>query len=223
MDVDILFIFSTKLFITYPSLFQIFFAKSAVRILSALNICRVLITSKGCKNKLLNTAAAPNLSIANILNNMLYKYNFMSLVVVRVDVLGLKIFIFSVLIFCWAQHFVLYYCKYNVRRRRWLPVLHVLFTEMPGQIFIGPRFNFNWFAYVSWWIVVAIHWQWWTTAFGLANTIIFNFIVLMIVVSWGRTIFSDPGYNSPGWVSHCKITKYNGIIYFINWQPWHNY
>jgi palmitoyltransferase len=56
------------------------------------------------------------------------------------------------------------------------------------------------FAYVSWWIVVAIHWQWWTTAFGLANTIIFNFIVLMIVVSWGRTIFSDPGYNSPGWV-----------------------
>lgn len=63
------------------------------------------------------------------------------------------------------------------------------------------------FAYVSWWIVVGLHWQWWTTAFGLANTIIFNFIVLMIVVSWGRTIYSDPGYNPPGWVSPWKIIQ----------------
>lgn len=76
------------------------------------------------------------------------------------------------------------------------------------------------FAYASWWIVVAIHWQWWNTTFGLINTIVFNFVVLMIVVSWGRTIFSDPGYNPPGWVSYWKITNNN---YYIDGRRWRNY
>jgi len=68
------------------------------------------------------------------------------------------------------------------------------------------------FAYMSWWIVVAIHWQWWTTSFGLINTIVFNFIVLMIVVSWVRTIYSDPGFNPPGWVSHGKFFLNNNVL-----------
>jgi hypothetical protein len=61
------------------------------------------------------------------------------------------------------------------------------------------------FCYVSWWVLVAWPWAWWTTTFGLLNLAFFNGVVALLLYSYYHAINTVPGYVPLGWVSSTKL------------------
>lgn len=83
------------------------------------------------------------------------------------------------------------------------------------RIMISVVSTFIGFAYISFWILGIFPFKWWTTIPGLIHIALFHYFTFMVLLSYYRTIVTNPGFVQKDWVFNKFLIDYILLSFLI--------